>query len=312
MRGFTRSALAMKLMAVGMAITLPAVANADPCPDATDVLLTGLPCLGDGQLCGNRLEIPFDSCGLLTLEYTTASSHCSDIGMLVYLDGVLVATTDPLPPGTASPVFDLGPVALGSHVLSLEAYGVVGGCNQGFLESWGGFITLHRCVEPPEIVTSPDSVAACPGIDASFAVTNTGSAPFGFSWEVEDPAAPGTWLPMTDGVLEIGGVPVGIVSASDSASMVFSSPTAQFNGVFAAGANFRCTVSNSCSRVTSDVANYNVCIADFNCDASVDFFDYLDFVAVFAENGPAADFNADTVVDFFDYLDFVAVFASGC
>jgi predicted RNA-binding Zn ribbon-like protein len=82
--------------------------------------------------------------------------------------------------------------------------------------------------------------------------------------------------------------------------------------VFAAGANFRCTVSNSCSRVTSDVANYNVCIADFNCDASVDFFDYLDFVAAFAENGPAADFNADTVVDFFDYLDFVAVFASGC
>jgi hypothetical protein len=54
------------------------------------------------------------------------------------------------------------------------------------------------------------------------------------------------------------------------------------------------------------------CEADFNADTVVDFFDYLDFVAVFSGNGPAADFNADTVVDFFDYLDFVAAFSTGC
>jgi probable HAF family extracellular repeat protein len=54
------------------------------------------------------------------------------------------------------------------------------------------------------------------------------------------------------------------------------------------------------------------CSADFNADTVVDFFDYLDFVAIFAAGGPSADFNGDAVVDLFDYLDFVAAFAEGC
>lgn len=54
------------------------------------------------------------------------------------------------------------------------------------------------------------------------------------------------------------------------------------------------------------------CQADFNADTSVDFFDYLDFVAAFSANDPVADFNADTSIDFFDYLDFVAAFSAGC
>ncbi len=56
----------------------------------------------------------------------------------------------------------------------------------------------------------------------------------------------------------------------------------------------------------------NVCVADYNGDTVVDFFDYLDFVADFSSNAPGADFNADTVIDFFDYLDFVAAFSVGC
>ncbi|MBU6413892.1 MAG: DNRLRE domain-containing protein [Planctomycetes bacterium] len=55
-----------------------------------------------------------------------------------------------------------------------------------------------------------------------------------------------------------------------------------------------------------------VCVADYNQDTVIDFFDYLDFVADFSSNAAGADFNADTVIDFFDYLDFVAAFSSGC
>ncbi len=55
-----------------------------------------------------------------------------------------------------------------------------------------------------------------------------------------------------------------------------------------------------------------ICAADFNCDDTVDFFDYLDFVDAFSSNSPAADFNADGVIDFFDYLDFVDAFSMGC
>lgn len=52
--------------------------------------------------------------------------------------------------------------------------------------------------------------------------------------------------------------------------------------------------------------------ADFNRDDTVDFFDYLDFVAAFSTGAAEADFNGDGTVDFFDYLDFVAAFDVGC
>lgn len=59
--------------------------------------------------------------------------------------------------------------------------------------------------------------------------------------------------------------------------------------------------------------NYSrACPADFNWDATVDFFDYLDFVQAFSQDLSIADFNGDAVIDFFDYLDFVAAFAEGC
>ena len=54
------------------------------------------------------------------------------------------------------------------------------------------------------------------------------------------------------------------------------------------------------------------CTADFNKDAALDFFDYLDFVDRFSTVDNAADINADGIVDFFDYLDFVERFAAGC
>jgi hypothetical protein len=55
-----------------------------------------------------------------------------------------------------------------------------------------------------------------------------------------------------------------------------------------------------------------VCDADFDGNDQVDFFDYLDFVAAFAEGDPRADFDRNGQVDFFDYLDFVQAFSDGC
>ncbi len=60
------------------------------------------------------------------------------------------------------------------------------------------------------------------------------------------------------------------------------------------------------------VASHLLCAADFNADGTVDFFDYLDFVAGFSAGESTADFNSDGVIDFFDYLDFVAAFSQGC
>ncbi len=65
-------------------------------------------------------------------------------------------------------------------------------------------------------------------------------------------------------------------------------------------------------KYTTTAAILTTCLADFNNDAVVDFFDYLDFVAAFSTQDVSGDFNLDEVIDFFDYLDFVAAFSTGC
>jgi trimeric autotransporter adhesin len=54
------------------------------------------------------------------------------------------------------------------------------------------------------------------------------------------------------------------------------------------------------------------CRADFDGNGTLDFFDYLDFVASFAAGESRADFDRNGTVDFFDYLDFAAAFDAGC
>ena len=60
------------------------------------------------------------------------------------------------------------------------------------------------------------------------------------------------------------------------------------------------------------VAFQAACLADFNRDNQVDFFDYLDFVQALTNEDPGADINGDGQADFFDYLDFVQAFSNGC
>lgn len=75
---------------------------------------------------------------------------------------------------------------------------------------------------------------------------------------------------------------------------------------------YRCRVEGACGEVFTRQIDVTVCRVDFNCDAAVDFFDYLDFVDLFAGQSPLADYSGDGTVDLFDYLDFVQDFATGC
>ena len=60
------------------------------------------------------------------------------------------------------------------------------------------------------------------------------------------------------------------------------------------------------------VARASLCAADINLDGELDFFDYLDFVALFSVGDRDSDFNADGTIDLFDYLDFTMAFGAGC
>jgi hypothetical protein len=58
------------------------------------------------------------------------------------------------------------------------------------------------------------------------------------------------------------------------------------------------------------------CVADFNNDGFIDFFDYSNFVDCFeggeCPDGRSGDANSDGFADFFDYIEFVEAFESGC
>ncbi len=58
------------------------------------------------------------------------------------------------------------------------------------------------------------------------------------------------------------------------------------------------------------------CLADFNGDGFVDFFDFDDYIECFegaaCPPGRSADTNGDGFVDFFDLDEFVALFEAGC
>ena len=148
---------------------------------------------------------------------------------------------------------------------------------------------VYRVKCPPSASVTDSTQSMCPHGTASISVSATGGVPFTYQWRkgrelinvIENPSAA-------------------------TATLVLSNVT------LADEADYDCIVSNVCGEVTSDAVTFRICIADFNCDALLDFFDYLDFVASFSNSAANADFNVDGVVDFFDYLDFVQAFSTGC
>ncbi len=170
--------------------------------------------------------------------------------------------------------------------LSTQTIGTFNGNHAAFADAK---VILGPECPTPALNQQPRSVSACLHMAVTFAAIGTYWGPFTYQWRKN-------------------GFPVLLSDnpTAQSASLVFLSVTEFDNG------DYTCIVSNSCGDTTSNTATLRVCPSDFNCDTTVDFFDYLDFVSAFASNEPAADFNVDTVIDFFDYLDFVAAFSTGC
>ncbi len=172
-----------------------------------------------------------------------------------------------------------------SSAISLNVNGGNGPPNQ--IGSPGSiFLTMSTT---PSATSQPVSIETCPSQTVTFSTQGTGTPPLTYLWRHNT-------------------LPIDTISNPSAAT-----PTLTLNNVQPGDAgSYDCIISNVCGIAPSNPATLTVCIADFNCDSSLDFFDYLDFVAALSDNLPSADFNADAVVDFFDYLDFVQAFSSGC
>lgn len=140
------------------------------------------------------------------------------------------------------------------------------------------------CTMPTVTQPTPASQIICIGGTATLSVNAVGSMPISYEWHGPSGPIPGATGP----------------------DYTFTAATTADTG------RYYCVASNTCGSATSPSARVLVCQADFNCDGTIDFFDYLDFVDAFTHGLSSADINGDGSIDFFDYLDFVNVFSVGC
>jgi matrixin len=95
----------------------------------------------------------------------------------------------------------------------------------------------------------------------------------------------------------------------------FITPTAQFKIRFTAedsGAGSIVEAGVDGVTIKAFGCDDTACVADFNTDGVVDFFDVQAFLAAFAANDPSADLTNDGTFDFFDVQAFLNAFAAGC
>ena len=108
-------------------------------------------CTSSGQLCSPLFFSTVETQSELKVKFTAHPGHCSSIGVHIFLDGNPVGDTGFLGwSGAPSPfdllplmsgIIDLGPVSPGTHQISLQGEGQIGGCNNGALTGWGGTLT---------------------------------------------------------------------------------------------------------------------------------------------------------------------------
>jgi len=101
------------------------------------------------QLCP-RITSPPTPFASITVErpsvkvtYVTSKQHCSQVRLIVYVDGKRAGRTGALGPGGRGSVTIKVPADGHAHALAYRAEGFVGGCNAGQLISVGGQIAVR-------------------------------------------------------------------------------------------------------------------------------------------------------------------------
>ena len=166
-----------------------------------------------------------------------------------------------------------------------------------------GIININFLSAPVVTIQPPLDLAPCGKGPVTLTIAATSDAgPLAYQWQAEVPFMSNNFISL------IPTINWGVATASGT-----STPSLTLTDFYLTGATtYRCLVSNSCGYVYTQSTLIVPCFGDFNCDGSVDFFDYLDFVDSYSATGPDADFNKDGSVDFFDYLDFVDSYSAGC
>ena len=104
-------------------------------------------CTSSGQVCSPperlKVDVKNERVRIERIRYVAATTHCSAGRILISLDRERVGATDFVNAGERATVDKLK-VTLdpGLHKFAFRIEGRTGGCNAGFVGSWGGKITL--------------------------------------------------------------------------------------------------------------------------------------------------------------------------
>jgi hypothetical protein len=109
-------------------------------------------CTSTGQTCSppEKLKVTPPRPGTVTsVRYTSAAEHCSALVLQVVRNGHVLATSGRIEAGEQTEQFTTSiHVPKGPSKLGFRAKGFTGGCNAGYVGSWGGKITVKVKLKP--------------------------------------------------------------------------------------------------------------------------------------------------------------------
>ncbi|MDT5249287.1 MAG: hypothetical protein QOE04_2260 [Mycobacterium sp.] len=124
-----------------LALAVPASAK----PIVTTHYVEVANCVGHSQFCPvNIADAPSFTVnnGLfpMVVEFTANQNHCSDMIAHIIVDGNEWGS-NVVHPGQSDGGYEI-PAKSGKHTIGVQAEGVSGGCNTGYVAAWGGTVTV--------------------------------------------------------------------------------------------------------------------------------------------------------------------------
>jgi hypothetical protein len=88
--------------------------------------------------------------GFVLPQFTANSNHCSDISVHILLDNYPQGSAR-VGPGQTVTIGKGFYVGRGIHTLGVRAVGILGGCNTGVLNAWGGTVRVDSMIDPNKL-----------------------------------------------------------------------------------------------------------------------------------------------------------------
>jgi hypothetical protein len=142
----TRLAGVLVIATAGGLCAVGAAGQASAKPIVTTYPIGMGSCAGHSQFCPvNQADAPSVTVdnGLfpLVVEFTANQNHCSDIIAHIIFDGTEWGSNR-VGPGQSDGGYEI-PAKAGKHTIGVQAEGIDGGCNIGWVDAWGGTLQVR-------------------------------------------------------------------------------------------------------------------------------------------------------------------------